>query len=485
MIARRGAATIACLVLAIASLTMIAPAGQNEWIDLFNGKDFTGWRFVNPDNARGWRVESGYVISQPPSSNIVTDKLFKDFDLHCEYQVPPGSNGGIYILNRYEVQIQDDYQKPIQPGLCGSIYRQILPTVNACKPPAKNWPTIAEDEWQTFDVNFRAARFGKDGRKTENARATVVHNGIKIIADAEITEPTGAARRFDEEAMGPILLQADHGPVAFRNFRVRGELFDPPDPKTPGPDVVGAETELKELAEYKAPGVAVTWRTPYNAYASAYRVYRGESPDFPLDEKHLRVSVPRRQMEDCCFETDGTYYYRIVALGPDGVDGKPSVPIKVTAEANQVRTPYLAEASWARSSGQRVPIRNRLANRRPMSLHGRKFDRAIGMVGSSQLRFYVRDFVRESPDYRFRATVGMDDSVPLKNRDIAAAQFMVEVDDRRVFDSGRTKWADGPKEIDLPLPAGTRKVVLIVRGERQRGSDCATWGDPRLEKAPR
>ncbi|MCX8037848.1 MAG: DUF1080 domain-containing protein, partial [Candidatus Sumerlaeia bacterium] len=162
---------ISFLAISVAPLDAADSAGG--WIDLFNGRDLTGWKLADPKGKNGWRVENGIVINQTPSTNLITEKLFRDFQLHCEYQVPKGSNAGIYILQRYEIQIFDDYQRPVHSHMCGSLYGEITPTANACKPPARNFPQIADDEWQTFDVTFRAARFNAAGEKTENVRVTV------------------------------------------------------------------------------------------------------------------------------------------------------------------------------------------------------------------------------------------------------------------------------------------------------------------------
>ena len=87
------------------------------------------------------------------------------------------------------------------------------PRVNAARKPG---------EWQSFDITFRAPRFDTAGRKTENARfVKVVHNGIVIHENEEVTGPTRASTFNDEKALGPLMLQGDHGPVAYRNLRVR------------------------------------------------------------------------------------------------------------------------------------------------------------------------------------------------------------------------------------------------------------------------
>lgn len=476
---------VASLIVWLVLPAWSAEGGGEGWVDLFNGKDLTGWKLVNPKGKNGWRVEKGIVINQTPSTNIVTDRQYKDFELHCEFAIPSRSNAGIYILNRYEVQIFDDYQRPIHSHMCGSMYGEITPTANACKPPAKDFPKIADNEWQTFDIKFQAARYNEAGEKTAGVRVSVVHNGVTIIDNAELKTPTGAARRFDEEAPGPILLQGDHGPVAFRSLRIRGQAYPAPDPKAPGPDVIGLEAQSKEMPDNKAMGLALTWRTPFHAFAPAYRVYRGESADVPLDRKHLVATAVKRSAQDCSFAADGTYYYRIVAVGASGKAGKPSEAIGAPGKANQVATSDLGAASWASLDGENVPVRGRAANRKPMVMHGRRFERGIGVQGTTTIVMNVDRMVGSNKDYRLRATVGMDDSVPLKNREIAAARFIVEIDGKKAFDSGKMKWSDGTTEMDIAVPAGARQIALIVRREGERGSDNSDWGDVRLEEASR
>jgi hypothetical protein len=98
---------------------------------------------------------------------------------------------------------------------------------------------------------------------------------------------------------------------------------------------------------------------------------------------------------------------------------------------------------------------------------------------------YIGRLVGESDDYRFRTTVGLDDSMRTSDRSRGAAQFIVRIDDKTVFDSGEMKWADGPRDVDVAVPAGARKLELIVDRMGASGADYSNWGNPRLERASR
>src|SRR5207248_10528682 len=128
---------------------------------------------------------------------------------------------------QYEIQITDSFGKEKLTGDdCGGIYPRAAdkpkyhhldegtpPRVNACKKAG---------EWQTLDISFRSPRFDKDGKKTANGRfVKVTLNGQVIHENVEVKHPTGAAWVNKEMAKGPLLLQSDHGPVAWRNVRIR------------------------------------------------------------------------------------------------------------------------------------------------------------------------------------------------------------------------------------------------------------------------
>lgn len=155
--------------------------------------------------------------------DLMTREEFGDVEAHIEFLIPEKSNSGVYFQGRYEIQVFDSHgkAKPSHSD-CGGIYERWennrgfeghAPRVNASKPAG---------EWQTFDVIFRAPRFDAAGRKTANAKfEKVVHNGQIVHENVEATGPTRAARFNDEKPLGPLMVQGDHGPVAYRNIRIR------------------------------------------------------------------------------------------------------------------------------------------------------------------------------------------------------------------------------------------------------------------------
>ncbi len=163
-------------------------------IKLFNGKNLDGWHAMGNNQ---WIVENGILRSPKSGANLVSDKTFTDFKLHIEFRYQKGSNSGVYLRGRYEVQIEDSKGKEPGKGLMGAVYGFINPTEMAAK---------AAGEWQTYDITLT-------GRLV-----TIVANGKTIVCKQEIPGITGGAINSHEGEPGPILLQGDHGPVDYRNI---------------------------------------------------------------------------------------------------------------------------------------------------------------------------------------------------------------------------------------------------------------------------
>ncbi|MBX7167821.1 MAG: DUF1080 domain-containing protein [Pirellulales bacterium] len=145
-----------------------------------------------------------------------TVRPVRDFHLHIEFRTPfmpeargqGRGNSGVYLQGRYEVQILDSFGLSGEPNECGGIYKLIPPRVNMCFPPLV---------WQTYDIDFRAARFDTAGRKLKNACITVVQNGVPVHRNQEIPSKTGAGKPEGFEPL-PIKFQDHHDPVRFRNI---------------------------------------------------------------------------------------------------------------------------------------------------------------------------------------------------------------------------------------------------------------------------
>ena len=155
--------------------------------------------------------DEGYLLA-----GAVTKDAYRDFTMHVEFRIPfraastdqSRGNSGVYVQRRYEVQILDSFGMPAVFNGCGSLYRQRPPDVNMCYPPGA---------WQTYDIEFTAARWDESGaKKVKNAVITVKHNGVTIHDRVELTNKTGAGQPEGPQPL-PILLQEHGSPVAFRN----------------------------------------------------------------------------------------------------------------------------------------------------------------------------------------------------------------------------------------------------------------------------
>ena len=171
-------------------------------IVLFDGKDLKGW---HTSGINQWIAEDG-IMKSPSSgskgtkgSNIMTDQLFNDFKLHIEFRYPKGSNSGVYLRGRYEVQIEDGKGKEPTPVYLGAIYGFLAPNEMLAKDPG---------EWQSFDITLVGRMVSLDV------------NGKNVICNQIIPGITGGALDSQEGEPGPIMLQGDHDPIDFRNIRI-------------------------------------------------------------------------------------------------------------------------------------------------------------------------------------------------------------------------------------------------------------------------
>jgi hypothetical protein len=195
----------------------------SDAIVLFDGRDLSKWRSGDGSAAK-WIVRDGYVEVAPGTGEIVSADSFGDCQLHIEWATPAvvkgegqeRGNSGVFLMGRYEVQVLDSYQNETYfHGQAGAVYKQYAPLVNASRPPG---------QWQTYDIIFKAPKFDEQGKVTERARVTVLHNGVLIQNNVEIfgiTYNDRPALYIAHPAVQPLHLQ-DHGnPVRYRNIWVR------------------------------------------------------------------------------------------------------------------------------------------------------------------------------------------------------------------------------------------------------------------------
>ncbi len=176
---------------------------------------------------------TGVVLCNPGTTPETRGHLFTtwehgDLELDLEFMMTPGSNSGVYLQGRYEVQLFDSWAvKEMRPSDCGGIYQRwdaargvgkesyegSAPRANAARAPGL---------WQRLRIEFQAPRFDAAGRKTRNARfARVVLNGFTVQENVEVTGPTRSAAFEDEKPLGPLMIQGNHGPVALRHLAVK------------------------------------------------------------------------------------------------------------------------------------------------------------------------------------------------------------------------------------------------------------------------
>jgi hypothetical protein len=237
---------------------------EDGWKPLFNGKDLTGWSPRNPRARQVWTVcdevrldpadparllpvgkggSRGAVLlcgDDGRGSDIMTNKLFYDYQLHIEFTVPKGSNSGVYNRGLFEIQVFDSYGIA-SPSFhdCGALYERAIPRANLARPPG---------EWQSFDIELKGKKLSLDWNGKSIYRDQDVRYGetdraaFERLNQENAGKPEALRVKLREENAryvgyfgeggtragldgpdrpGPILLQGDHGPVAFRNIMIR------------------------------------------------------------------------------------------------------------------------------------------------------------------------------------------------------------------------------------------------------------------------
>jgi hypothetical protein len=221
------------------------------WTPLLNGRDLSGWRLdlgadkvasgikewstatsvswsevETPQRLRVTAGPGGIIANglETRTMNLVTELTFSDFELYLEFMLAKGSNSGVYHQGLYELQVFDSYgsARPLTYNDGGGIYQRwengkgfggFAPRSNASRPPG---------EWQFYHTWFRAPRFNSAGVKVESARfERVLYNGVTVHENAVCDGPTRSGMKLAEAAENPLMLQGDHGSVAFRNIYFR------------------------------------------------------------------------------------------------------------------------------------------------------------------------------------------------------------------------------------------------------------------------
>ena len=184
---------------------------------------------LGPASHRKLVTESGHgiIVSNGGGVDLATKETYRDCEVELEFMIPQHSNSGVKLAGCYEIQIFDSWKKKKVTGSdCGGIYPrgELKPhyhTIDEGVPPKKN-ACREPGQWQTLKIVFHSPRFDATGKKFANAKFDRVElNGVLIHENQEVAHPTGHAWHNEEHDKGPLLLQGDHGPVAFRNLRIR------------------------------------------------------------------------------------------------------------------------------------------------------------------------------------------------------------------------------------------------------------------------
>ena len=175
---------------------------------LFDAQTMNGWQLRRPDGTKSWLVENGMLVNRLEhtkdkvtghGTDLVSNEKFRDFVIRYDFVIPPGANSGVYLRGRHEIQIFDDYGKKPELGGNGAIYNVSPAALMASRKPG---------EWQSVE-----ARIVGD-------KITVILNGVTIQDGVACNKGTGSHLDDNVDQPGPILLQGDHGEVAFRNIRI-------------------------------------------------------------------------------------------------------------------------------------------------------------------------------------------------------------------------------------------------------------------------
>ncbi len=205
----------------------IAP--PSDAMILFDGKDLSHWSGSDGGPAK-WTVQDGHFSTVAGTGYIHTREAFGDVQLHIEWSTPLPAQGngqgrgnsGVFLMGMYEIQVLDSYQNDTYAdGQAAAVYAEYPPMYNASRPPG---------EWQSYDIFFRRPRFDPKGALLRPARLTLLHNGVLVQDNVELTGPnswlTNAPYKAHADRL-PFSLQDHSNPVRFRNIWAR-ELIEQP-----------------------------------------------------------------------------------------------------------------------------------------------------------------------------------------------------------------------------------------------------------------
>lgn len=222
----------------------------SDAIVLFDGTSMSAW-----ENGDQWIIDDGHAI--PNRTNILSNQHFGDIQLHVEWASPKKiegesqgrGNSGIFLMDRYEVQVLDSFQNPTYfDGQAAGIYKQTPPMVNAMRRPG---------EWNTYDIFFTAPVFRTNGDLEKPAYVTVMHNGVLVQNHFELLGPTLYTKAPHYEAhaeKAPIRIQYHGNPVRFRNIWVR-ELMPAKGTRVSGPYNKPLQLKIRSVPKSDDDGV--------------------------------------------------------------------------------------------------------------------------------------------------------------------------------------------------------------------------------------
>jgi len=195
-------------------------APPSDAIVLFDGTNFDAWESTRGGNVK-WDLKDGAMTVVPGTNSIMTKKSFGDCQLHIEWRTPElvvgesqnRGNSGIFLQGNYEVQVLDSYHSKTYPdGQAGSIYKQHIPLVNACRPPGK---------WQTYDIIYTAPVFKANGTIETPGYVTVLQNGVLVQNHVELKGKTSGETVYKKHGKLPLSLQDHRCLVSYRNIWIR------------------------------------------------------------------------------------------------------------------------------------------------------------------------------------------------------------------------------------------------------------------------